>query len=409
MPKKLAIVFLLITVVIDAMGVGLIMPVTPDLIRELLDADLSEAALWGGALSASFAVMQFLFGAAIGNLSDRFGRRPVLLASLFVITIDYIVMGLTQSIWILLLGRLVAGVASATQSTAAAYMADISPPEKKAANFGLLGAAFGIGFIIGPMLGGLLGEFGSRTPFFAAAVLAFCNLIFGYYILPETVTDKIRRPLEWRRMNPLKALYYVGNLPGVGSLLAMFFFYQLAFFVYPSVWAYYTQEKFGWAPWDVGLSLAAYGLGIAVVQGGLIRIVVPKLGEWRTVVLGMSISIIAFLSFGFVTAGWVIYILIPFSSLGMIAQPALQGIMSKSVTDNAQGELQGVLTGVAAIASIIGPLIMTGIFGHFTRASTAIYAPSAPFYLAAILDGVALVIFIGAWRYFKRLKVGSNN
>jgi DHA1 family tetracycline resistance protein-like MFS transporter len=400
---------LLITVVIDAMGIGLIMPVTPDLIRELLDADLSEAALWGGVLSASFAVMQFLFGAAIGNLSDRYGRRPVLLASLVVMTVDYLIMGVTQSIWILLLGRIIGGVASATQSTAAAYMADISKPEEKAANFGLLGAAFGIGFIIGPILGGLLGEFGSRTPFFAAAIFAFCNLLFGYFILPETVTDKIRRPLEWRRMNPFKALLYVGNLPGVGPLLAMFFFYQLAFFVYPSVWAYYTQEKFGWTPWDVGLSLAAYGLGIAIVQGGLIRVVVPRLGEWRTVVFGMLISILAFLSFGLITAGWMIFALIPLSSLGMIAQPALQGIMSKAVTDDAQGELQGVLTGVGAIASIIGPLIMTGAFGYFTRASTVIYAPSAPFYLAAVLDCIALVIFIGAWRRVTRPKAGLKS
>ncbi len=409
MPRKLAIIFLLITVVIDAMGIGLIMPVMPDLIRELLDTGLSEAALWGGALSASFAVMQFLFGAAIGNLSDRYGRRPVLLASLMVMTVDYIIMGLTHSIWILLLGRIIGGVAAATQSTAAAYMADISKPKEKAANFGLLGAAFGIGFIIGPMLGGLLGEFGSRTPFFAAAALAFCNLIFGYFILPETVTDKIRRPLEWRRMNPFKALRYVGNLPGVGPLLAMFFFYQLAFFVYPSVWAYYTQEKFGWTPWDVGLSLAAYGLGIAIVQGGLIRVVVPRLGEWRTVVFGMTISILAFLSFGFITAGWMIFALIPISSLGMIAQPALQGIMSKAVTDDAQGELQGVLTGVGAIASIIGPLIMTGAFGYFTRASTAIYAPSAPFYLAAVLDCIALMIFIAAWRRVTRPKAGLKS
>lgn len=396
MPKKLAIVFLLITVVIDAMGIGLIMPVMPDLIRELLDAGLSEAALWGGVMNASFAVMQFLFGAAIGNLSDRYGRRPVLLASLAVVTVDYVVMGLTQLIWILLLGRLISGIASATQSTAAAYMADISKPDEKAARFGLLGAAFGVGFIFGPIMGGLLGEFGARMPFYAAAVLAFSNLIFGAFILPETVTDKIRRSLEWRRMNPFRALRHVGNLPGVGPLLAMFFFYQIAFFVYPAVWAYYTQEKFGWTPWDVGLSLAAYGVGIVVVQGGLIRLVVPLLGEWRTVIVGMSITVVAFLSLGIVTEGWMVYALIPISSLGMITQPALQGIMSQSVPDDGQGELQGVLTGVGAIASIISPLMMTGVFGYFTRTGATIYAPGAPFYLAAVLDAIALALFIWA-------------
>lgn len=378
------------------MGIGLIMPVMPDLIRELLGAGLSEAAVWGGVMNASFAVMQFLFGAAIGNLSDRYGRRPVLLTSLAVVTIDYIVMGLTQLIWILLLGRLVSGVASATQSTASAYMADISKPGEKAARFGLLGAAFGAGFIIGPIAGGLLGEYGARMPFYAAAALAFSNLTFGYFILPETVTDKIRRPLEWRRMNPFRALRHVGNLPGVGPLLAMFFFYQLAFFVYPSVWAYYTQEKFGWTPFDVGLSLAAYGLGVVVVQGGLIRLVIPLLGEWCTVIVGLSITVIAFLCFGAVTEGWMVYALIPFSALGMVAQPALQGIMSQSVPDNGQGELQGVLTGVGAIAVIISPLMMTGVFGYFTRAGAAIHAPGAPFYLAAVLDGIALILFLWA-------------
>ncbi len=396
MTRNLPILFLLITVVIDAMGIGLIVPVMPDLLRELLDTDLSGAAVWGGVMNASFAVMQFLFGAAIGNLSDRYGRRPVLLVSLAVVTVDYVVMGMTQLIWILLLGRLINGVASATQSTAAAYMADISKPGEKAARFGLLGAAFGTGFIIGPIMGGMLGEYGPRMPFYAAAILAFSNLIFGYFILPETVTDKIRRPLERRRMNPFRALRQVGNLPGVGPLLAMFFFYQIAFFVYPAVWAYYTREKFDWSPWDVGLSLAAYGVGVVVVQGGLIRIIIPRLGEWRTVIVGMSITVIAFLCFGIVTEGWMVYALIPISSLGMITQPALQGIMSQSVPDNGQGELQGVLTSVGAIASVISPLVMTGTFGYFTRADTTTYAPGAPFFLAALLDGIALILFLWA-------------
>jgi DHA1 family tetracycline resistance protein-like MFS transporter len=398
--KKLAILFLLFTVVIDAMGIGLIMPVTPDLIRELLGADLSEAAVWGGVLTASFAVMQFLFGAGLGNLSDRYGRRPVLLASLLVVTIDYIVMGFTGSIWVLLLGRLVGGVASATQSTASAYMADISKPEEKSANFGLIGAAFGIGFILGPMLGGLLSEFGSRAPFFAAAALAFANLIFGYFILPETVTDKIRRPLEWRRMNPFSALKHVGAMAGATPILAMFFFHQIAFFVYPSVWAYYTQEKFDWSPWDVGVSLTTFGLGMAIVQGGLIRVIVPRLGEWRTIVVGLTVATLGYASFAIAWEGWMIYALIPMTALGLLTNPALQGILSKATPDDAQGEMQGVLTGIGAIASIISPLMMTSVFGYFTRANAAIYAPGAPFYLAAALDGIALLIFL--WAMMRR-------
>jgi DHA1 family tetracycline resistance protein-like MFS transporter len=394
--KKLAILFLLFTVVIDAMGIGLIMPVTPDLIRELLGADLSEAAVWGGVLTASFAVMQFLFGAGLGNLSDRYGRRPVLLASLFVVTVDYIVMGFTGSIWVLLLGRLVGGVASATQSTASAYMADISKPEEKSANFGLIGAAFGIGFVLGPMLGGFLSEYGSRAPFFAAAALAFANLVFGYFILPETVTDKIRRPLEWRRMNPFSALKHVGSMAGATPLLAMFFFHQIAFFVYPSVWAYYTQEKFDWSAWDVGVSLTTFGLGMAIVQGGLIRVIIPMLGEWRTIVVGLTVATLGYASFAIAWEGWMIYALIPMTALGLLTNPALQGILSKATPDDAQGEMQGVLTGIGAIASIISPLMMTSVFGYFTRAGAEIYAPGAPFYLAAVLDGVALLIFLWA-------------
>jgi len=397
-PKKFSILFLLITVVIDAMGIGLIMPVTPDLIRELLGADLSRAASWGGVLSALFAVMQFLFGASLGNLSDRYGRRPVLLVSLIVVTIDYAVMGLTGSIWILLLGRLVGGIASATQSTAAAYMADISTEKQKSANFGLLGAAFGIGFILGPMLGGFLGEYGSRAPFFAAAILAFTNFIFGVFILPETVTDKIRRALEWRRMNPFRALRNVGHLPGVTPLLAIFFIHQVAFFVYPSVWAYYTREKFGWTAWDVGLSLSLFGLGMAVVQGGLIRLFVPRLGEERTIFIGLSVSVFGLVGMAVAWSGSVAYAMIPLASLALLATPALQAMMSKAAPDDAQGELQGVLTGVGAIASIISPLMMTGAFSYFTRAGGSVYAPGAPFYLAAVLELIALAVFLRAVR-----------
>ncbi len=390
------------TVVIDAMGIGLIMPVTPDLIRELLGAELSEAAIWGGVLSSSFAVMQFLFGAAIGNLSDRYGRRPVLLLSLFVMAVDYVIMGLTQSIWVLLLGRLIGGVASATQSTAAAYMADISTPEEKSSNFGLLGAAFGIGFVLGPMMGGLLSEFGSRAPFYAAAVLATANLIFGYFIVPETVTDKIRRPLEWRRMNPFRALQYIGSLPGLGLLLIVYFIHQIAFFVYPTTWAYYTQEKFAWTAWDVGISLSCFGIGMAVVQGGIIRMIVPRLGEWRTMIFGMTIATVSYICFAGAWQGWMVYALMPVTCLGMVNNPALQSVTSKAVSDSEQGELQGVMTGVAAIASIMSPLVMTGLFGYFTAESAPIYLPAAPYYFAGILEAGALAVLVLA--YMRHLK-----
>lgn len=395
---RLSIYFLLITVVIDAMGIGIVMPVTPDLIRELLGADLSEAAWWGGILSASFAIMQFLFGAAIGNLSDRFGRRPVLLISLAVIGVDYIIMGLTHSIWILLLGRIIGGIASATQATAAAYMADISDPKEKAQNFGLISAAFGVGFVLGPLLGGIMSEFGPRAPFFVAAALALGNGVFGAFILSETVTEDKKRPLEWRRINPFGALKHVGSLPGVGLLMVMFFFHNFAFMVYPTTWAYYTQERYAWTAFDVGVSLMVFGLGVAIVQGGLIRLIIPRIGEWATIALGLGIGVLAAIGISLAPNGTVLYSFMPFTTLAMIATPALTAIMSRAVDENAQGELQGVLTAVGAIASVLSPLVMTNLFSYFTASDAPVYLPASPYYAAAALDILALMLFMIAWR-----------
>lgn len=245
---RLPLVFIMITVVIDAMGIGLIMPVMPDLLTEVQGGSLANAAIWGGILSTSFAVMQFLFGPVIGGLSDRFGRRPVLLVSLVVMALDYVVMALAGSIWLLLAGRIVGGITAATHSTANAYIADISKPEDKAANFGLIGAAFGIGFVLGPVIGGLLAEYGTRAPFYAAAVLAALNAVFGYFVLKETVTDKIRRPFLWRRANPFGAFKALGQFPELKKLLFVFFIYQVAFGVYPAIWSYFGKARFGWGP-----------------------------------------------------------------------------------------------------------------------------------------------------------------
>jgi len=384
--------------VIDAMGIGIIMPVTPDLIRELLDKSLAEAALWGGALSASFAVMQFLFSPAIGGLSDRYGRKPVLLLSLFVVGVDYVIMGFTGSIWVLLIGRIIAGIASATHSTATAFVSDISDPKEKAQNFGLIGAAFGIGYILGPMLGGLLAEFGSRAPFFGAAFLAFGNLIFGSIILSETVTDKIRRALEWRRINPFGALAQVGNLPSGRVLLIIFFIHQVAFFSYPSVWAFYTIEKFDWTPAEVGFSLGMFGVTLAFAQGYLIRIIFPKIGEWNALGLGLVVSILAHIAIAFAWSGWMIYVLIFGMALSFLTTPSLQGIAARNAPDDAQGELQGVFASVGALATIVGPLVMTAAFGYFASNSAPLYFPGAPYILAGVLDTIALIILLGIWR-----------
>lgn len=390
---RLPVYFIFFTIVLDSMGIGIIMPVMPDLIREVGNMDLSQAALWGGALTAAYAVNQFLFSPTLGSLSDAYGRRPVLLVALLVMALDYLVMALAQSMWLLFLGRIVGGITAATQSTASAYMADISSDEDKAKNFGLLGAAFGVGFILGPMLGGLLAEYGSRAPFYAAAVLALINMLFGYFILPETVTDSIRRPFDWKRSNPFGAFKQMQKLPGMIPMLAVFLLLSIAFFVYPAIWAYFGRAQFGWDARMVGISLACYGLGVVIIQGALIRMILKRLGERATAMLGMSVHLCTFLIYPFMTQTWHVFAYMPISVFSAVAVPALQGLMSNSVAKNAQGELQGAMASLTAIATIISPLLMTRVFNYFTNDSTPVYLPAAPFLLSALSVGVAFLLF----------------
>ncbi|MFT4962736.1 MAG: DHA1 family tetracycline resistance protein-like MFS transporter [Paracoccaceae bacterium] len=391
---RLPILFILVTVTLDAMGIGLIMPIMPELILEVQGGTLASAALWGGVLTTAFAFMQFVFGPIMGNLSDRFGRRPVLLISLVVMAADYLVMAVAGTIWLLLIGRVVGGITAATQSTANAYMADISKPADKAANFGLLGAGFGIGFVLGPLIGGMLGEYDTRAPFYAAAVLAALNFAFGYFVLTETVTDKIQRPFKWRNANPFGAFKQMSRLPGIRRLLIVFFMYSVAFHVYPSVWSYFTQERFGWSPQMIGLSLALFGILMAIVQGGLIRLILSRLGEWRTIVWGLGFDIVAFGAMAVVTSGTVALILTPLAALGAATIPALTGIMSQLVADDEQGALQGVMTSAGALAMIVSPMLMTSVFAEFTREGALIYLPGAPFVVSMVLMLIALVVFL---------------
>lgn len=390
---RLPVLFIFVNVVLDSMGIGIIMPVMPDLIREVGNVNLSDAALWGGTLTVVFAINQFLFSPTIGGLSDAYGRRPVLLIAIFVMALDYLVMAVAQTIWLLFLGRFLGGITAATQSTAAAYMADISSNEDKAKNFGLLGAAFGVGFVLGPMVGGLLAEYGSRAPFYAAAVIAFANGVFGYLVLPETVDKSTRRPFEWRRANPFGAFAQMKRLPGLLPMLMVYLLLSIAFFVYPSVWAFFGRAQFDWDARMVGLSLAAYGFGIVIIQGLLIRPILKRFGEKVTAVFGMVMHLMTFLVYPFMTETWHVFAYMPISVFSAVAVPALQGLMSNSVNDNAQGELQGAMSSLTAVATIISPFVMTRVFSYFTGEQAPVYLPSAPFLLSAVSVVVALILF----------------
>ena len=394
MNKRLAFVFIIITLTIDAMGIGLIIPVMPELLREIGGGDLGNAAIWGGVLSTVFAAMQFLVGPTLGSMSDRYGRRPVLLISLVVIAVDFVVMGLAHSIWLLVITRIVGGIAAATQSTAAAFIADISTPENRSANFGILGATFGVGFVLGPLLGGLLGEFGFRVPFFAAAGLATFNLILGYFVLPETVTDKIRRPFDPARSNPLGALRQIRKITGLARFLVVFFLYEFAFYVYPAVWVYFSKTQFGWNSAMIGLSLASFGISIAVVQGLFIRHIIPKLGERETIVFGLIFNISVFLVLGFITSAFWAFLLAPVSALGAIVIPAMRGIMANKAEDNQQGEVQGIVASTQSLAVIFAPLVLTYVFYASTRPESSFNLPGAPFLFSAAIVSLSLAIFV---------------
>jgi DHA1 family tetracycline resistance protein-like MFS transporter len=389
-----ALIFILCTVTLDAIGIGLIFPVMPDLIREVTGGDLSNAALWGGLLATSFAVMQFLFGPLLGSLSDRFGRRPVLLVSLIVMVADYLVMAVAHTIWLLLAARLVAGIAAATYSTATAYIADITPPEQRGARFGLIGAGFGIGFVLGPLIGGLLAGIDTRAPFYAAAALAMANLIFGALILPETVTDATRRAFSLKRANPLSALRAVSRLPGVRLTLACFLILGIAMNVYPSVWAFYGQARFGWDSSMVGISLAVYGISFALGQALLVGPMIRRWGEHRAAQYGMWVDILTLAALGLVTSPWVALAITPVTALGGAVTPALQALASRAAPADAQGELQGVLASLNAIAMITSPLLMTSVFSYFTAPGAPVFSPGAPFLVASAMMIACLALHV---------------
>jgi MFS transporter, DHA1 family, tetracycline resistance protein len=393
--RQAALGFIFVTLLIDVTGFGIIIPIMPKLLNELIYhnvnyGNMSVASRYGGWLMFAFAIMQFLFAPLMGNLGDRFGRRPVLLAALFGFTIDYLILAFAPTVTWLFVGRILAGITGASFSVATAYIADISPPEKRAQNFGMIGVAFGLGFIIGPVVGGLLGHYGARVPFFAAAGLTLLNFLYGYFILPESLDKEHRRKFEWKRANPIGSLLALKKYPVVYGLIEAFVCIYVAGFAVQSTWTFFTMQQFSWDERMVGISLGVVGILIAGVQGGLIRVIIPKIGQKWSVYSGLMLYTLGFILFAFADKSWMMFaFLVPYC-LGGIAGPALQGIISNAVAANEQGELQGALTSLMSATSIVGPPIMTNLFAYYTRPNATIYFPGAPFLAGAVLTLVSI-------------------
>ena len=390
--NQAAIGFIFITMLIDITGWGIIIPVIPKLIEELIQGDISEAAKIGGWLTFAYAITQFLFAPLIGNLSDKYGRRPVILISLFGFGLDYLFLSVAPTIGWLFVGRILAGITGASITTASAYIADVSTKENRAKNFGMIGAAFGLGFIIGPVIGGLLGQYGARVPFYAAAVLCFLNFLYGFFILPESLDHAHRRKFEWKRANPVGALLNLKKYPQLLGLVSAIFILYVAAHAVQSNWSYFTMYKFHWDEKMVGISLGIVGLLVAIVQGGLIRWINPKLGNEKSIYVGMGLYAIGMFLFASATESWMMFaFLVPYC-LGGIAGPALQSVVSADVPPSEQGEIQGTLTSLMSASSIIGPPMMAMVFYYFTHDGAPFQFAGAPFVLGGFLMVISTLI-----------------
>jgi MFS transporter, DHA1 family, tetracycline resistance protein len=393
MSARLTFSFIFFTALLNAVGFGIMMPVLPQLIMSVTGEGLAAAARHGSWLLMVYAVMQFFFAPVMGNLSDRFGRRPVLLVSLAVLGIDFLIMAWAPTLAWLFVGRLIAGVAASTYSTCNAAVADITPVDRRAAGFGLLGAAFGGGFIIGPVLGGFLGEIGPRVPFVAAAMLAFANLLFGLVVMPETLPRTERRAFVWGRAHPIGAVRSLSHHPLVIGIIAAYFLMMIGHHSLPSTWSYFTMEKFSWSAREVGYSLGFVGVLMVIVQAGLLRMVLPRTGPRLAASIGFVCGIAAFAGYAVAGAVWVVYLFLVIGSLQGFVGPALNGLMSAQLPPNAQGELQGALASTGSLTAIISPLLMMQTFAHFTSTSPT-YFPGAPYALAALITLVSLGVFL---------------
>jgi len=391
---RFALTFIFLTMLIDTIGLGVIIPVSPGLIAQLTHEPISGAARWGGWLFFSYALMQFLAAPIIGNLSDRFGRRPLLILSLAMLGIDYLITGLSPTIAWLFVGRTLSGMAGASYTTVNAYIADITPPEQRAARFGLVGAAFGLGFILGPALGGFVGEhLGLRAPFFVAAALSGANALFGFIVLKESLPRDRRRAFDWRRANPLGSLKALARFPQLVLLITVLVLAQFAHDCLPSTWSYYTMLKFGWGPGQIAWSLVAIGVLMAIAFAVLPKLLVPRLGEANTVYVGIGFSAIAYAGYAFAPSGWIFYAcMIPFT-LGSVGGPTLNAILSHQVPADEQGALQGATASVTSLTSVVAMWAMPTLFAWFTGPSAPVYFPGAAFFAAALCEAGGLALF----------------
>lgn len=393
--------FIFAVVLIDIIGIGIVIPIFPELLKEMGGLTYGEASRVGGRLVTIYAIMQFVFAPILGGLSDRYGRRPVILIALVGLAVDYLFLAMAPTIALLFVGRIFAGICGASFTTASAYIADVSPPEKRAQNFGMLGAAFGLGFIIGPAIGGLLGAIDLRLPFYVAAGLTFINFLYGIFILPESLPKEKRRAFDWKRANPIGSLGKLRKNEIILGLATALFFVYIAAHSVQTNWSYFGAEQFGWETDDIGTSLTVVGVMVALVQAVLIRVATKKFGQVKTVYIGLLCNFLGLVLFAVTKEVWMLYAFLAVYVMGGLAGPTLQGILSAQVPNNEQGELQGAMTSLVSVTSIFGPIIMTETFFFFTK-NPDLYFPGAAFALGAALS---LVCFVLIYRLLSRTNV----
>ena len=403
-PGSNAFLFILVMVALDMIAFGIIAPVLPDLIRQFEGGDFARASDLTGYLLLAWNAMQFVFSPVLGAWSDKFGRRPIILLSCFGLGVDYIVMALAPSLGWLFVGRIVSGITASNISTAFAYVTDVTPPEKRAKPFGLISAAFGLGFVIGPAVGGYLGNTNLRTPFWVAAILSLVNSLYGFFVLPESLPKERRAKSAWHMANPLGSLTLLRSHRELAGLSVVFTLYYLAHTSLPSMWALYTEYRYSWSHGDVGLSLAVVGVCAAIISGALVGPFVKRFGERRSVLTGLLCGFLGFAGFALATRGWIIMSVIPFIALWGIAAPAIQSLMSRRVEPTAQGKLQGAINSIRAMTGMVGPVLFTQIFAVAILPRTPIHLPGAPYYLAALLLLSSLLLAV----YVTRQSAGAT-